>query len=523
MSDYYRLVKPALNKLSELTVWDSLFVIRQYACYYIDNQMIQAPRFETIEKYGSSPIPLYFVDFLIDATVKYSNLNSIKDCSNFSADYKSLRQLKMRRKIMQILLNAYDYANKKSIETELSPWLKAYIFSQQKMQHYDIFTNRAIKYHELYGSKSISKRVQDILKMDISEYFKLVLLFFKYFSDSFLSPKEKFISYLAGKSDQERQNVMRVLGLLCIDIKELKSEIKIDFSEKMFLQQNDTQHINKPIFEYEDVLCCPVPVYILNKAIEGLQYHLNLSNDSKIKHEFASNLETYVGHQLEYHSKTPKYKYIKEFSYNKNQDKTSDWLLYDEKCIVFLDCKLKKLPIISIKELSIDRKGVEGFLTKEHLLNREKREEDLKKIDNPLEKDIIQLGVDLGKILCCYCDWKAGKLSKEIPYDKSLVVNAIILTLEDTYCGAFEMKELIDLIAIEYVKAKKNEVIDLSEIKTKVISSINFDDSIPYIERDGLYKHIVEDNLAIDDNDYLRNRYLQEEFEKFLGSWQEGA
>lgn len=33
MSDYYRLVKPALNKLSELTVWDSLFVIRQYACY----------------------------------------------------------------------------------------------------------------------------------------------------------------------------------------------------------------------------------------------------------------------------------------------------------------------------------------------------------------------------------------------------------------------------------------------------------------------------------------------------------
>ena len=125
MSDYYRLVKPALNKLSELTVWDSLFVIRQYACYYIDNQMIQAPRFETIEKYGSSPIPLYFVDFLIDATVKYSNLNSIKDCSNFSADYKSLRQLKMRRKIMQILLNAYDYANKKSIETELSPWLKA--------------------------------------------------------------------------------------------------------------------------------------------------------------------------------------------------------------------------------------------------------------------------------------------------------------------------------------------------------------------------------------------------------------
>ena len=66
-------------------------------------------------------------------------------------------------------------------------------------------------------------------------------------------------------------------------------------------------------------------------------------------------------------------------------------------------------------------------------------------------------------------------------------------------------------------------MIDLSEIKTKVISSINFDDSIPYIERDGLYKHIVEDNLAIDDNDYLRNRYLQEEFEKFLGLWQEGA
>ena len=93
MSDYYRLVKPALNKLSELTVWDSLFVIRQYACYYIDNQMIQAPRFETIEKYGSSPIPLYFVDFLIDATVKYlksaSNLNGNLNCSKELEHYAS--------------------------------------------------------------------------------------------------------------------------------------------------------------------------------------------------------------------------------------------------------------------------------------------------------------------------------------------------------------------------------------------------------------------------------------------------
>ncbi len=30
MTDFYRSLKPTLNKLSRLNIWDSLFVIRQY-------------------------------------------------------------------------------------------------------------------------------------------------------------------------------------------------------------------------------------------------------------------------------------------------------------------------------------------------------------------------------------------------------------------------------------------------------------------------------------------------------------
>lgn len=521
MNDYYRMVKPVLNKLSELNIWDSLYVIRQYACSYNDNLGFQKPHFESIEEYQKFSIPPYFVDFLIEASLKYSDLKEIQTSHNLYSKNISLRQLKTRSKIVSCLSEAYNDANKNAT-TEVELWLKAYVQSQRKMQHYEVFTDRIITYYDLFKSANVAKKVQEELRMDIDEFFQLILLFFHYFSNHFSCSMEDLVSYLSEGSRKKELNVMKVLYMLSISLEDLKKDLKLDFSEKMFFILNDAPHIKHPIFVNEDMLLyCPIPIYILNNAVEGLQYHLDLLKDAKLYNEYATNFENYVGNLLASYGKTGKYKYTKEFSYDKGQNKTSDWLIYDDKCIIFLDCKLKKLPIVSIKNLSLDDQEVLAFLTSEHLSNRKKREENLRKIGNSLAQDIIQLGIDLGKILCCYCDWKLGKLPAEIPYNNNLAVSAVILTLEETYCDMQRMKMLIDKVAIEYVKVKKGMDLDLSVIKTNIISCTDFNSSIPFIEKDGLYKHVVENDFKIEDNNYLRNEYLRKRFSDFLKLWGE--
>ena len=65
MSDFYSFIKPALNKLSELNVWDSLFVIRQYLTDAVRNYNLDIPHFERIENHQVCSIPLYIIDFMI--------------------------------------------------------------------------------------------------------------------------------------------------------------------------------------------------------------------------------------------------------------------------------------------------------------------------------------------------------------------------------------------------------------------------------------------------------------------------
>lgn len=52
MTDFYRYLKPTLNKLSRLNVWDSLFVIRQYCNNEFENNGLDKVHKESIENFN---------------------------------------------------------------------------------------------------------------------------------------------------------------------------------------------------------------------------------------------------------------------------------------------------------------------------------------------------------------------------------------------------------------------------------------------------------------------------------------
>lgn len=503
MNDNYLELKPYINKLSKFNLWDSLFIIRQYLTKTFYNYDIEKPTFTGVENANRCIIPVYFVDFLISLSIKYSSTVRSE---------KSLRQIKYRYPLMKKLDEVYNRSNKEHYN-DILVWLKTYMLSQYKMQNFSFFADRLYKYYFLFSGPKLSEIILGKLNISIDKYIQVVALYYFQFSKNYKYNIENLQRSIADEVRFSRSEADIVLSLLCIDIRTLKQSIKIDFSNKLFLCQNNAEHIKHPILIDFPNAYCATPIYILNKGMEGLQYVIDLKDKKNqgANDELAKRFEVYVGNQLNYYGNRGTYKYIKELEYNKKQNKTSDWIVYDDKSIVFLDCKLKKLTIDSILETEMNRATFDTVLESHAFKNRESIKDLIRSLDSPLLKDIVEIGVDLGKILCCYCDWKDNKISGLPPYNKDLVFNAIILTLEETFCGSSILKEFIDKIAYRYVEEKKG--IQLNKVRTSIISSATFDKSIPLIAKQGLNKHIIEDNFEYHGNIHEHNEYLSQCFD----------
>ena len=507
--DFYRQLKPVLNKLSQLNVWDSLYVIRQYLNDSFKNYGLESPHFDTIESHKNCPIPAYLIDFMISASLRYS--------STLRSD-KSLRQLKVRRRITPQVHETYEKARYEK-EEDILIWLKAYMLNQFKMQHPVFFANRVFKYHYLYSTPNLEEQIKSRLGITNEKYFKLVIMYYFVFSEKFCYDEKELERYLVGdKSHFTLEETRTVLSLLCKDIDFIKKNISIDFSQKMFLCHNDAIHVRYPIIQDGNMLYSVVPTYILNAGVEGLQFFLNLKSKDNIwlNNELATKFEDYVGEQLEYFSRQYTFNFVKEFTYRKGQNKTSDWIIFDEHCIVFLDCKLKKLTISSILETELSRDDLKKALGSGKLKKRETIEELKKQQTSSLVRDIIEFGIDLGKILSCYCDWKDGKIDKIPHHREDITFCAILLTLEETFCRTLEIKEYIDDIAYRYVYEKKG--LNLERVKTYIISSSTFDNDIPEIAKQGLYAYITDDKFEDHGKESVQNGYLKEGFDKFLNA-----
>ena len=94
MKNYYRELKPFLNKLSYYNVFDNLFVIRQYMIAFGDNKPYK--KLFDIEKSDSNIIMPNYSDFLTAVSIIYSSelpqcKYSLRDHNNRGVLVKFLR------------------------------------------------------------------------------------------------------------------------------------------------------------------------------------------------------------------------------------------------------------------------------------------------------------------------------------------------------------------------------------------------------------------------------------------------
>ena len=463
--DHYREIKPVLNKLSKYNVYDSLDVISIYLRAIIAQkerstiQDIEAPEYNAIE--------LYFADFLI--------VNAIIYCSETKGEL-SLRKQNDRYKIVKPVAELNDEVHKMQSEKEPLVWFVSYMFNQTNMNLPGNALVSIYRYLFLYDAVSIKNAMQKKMGISLDYYFRAALYVYCSFSNGHIHYKEKDLLNTKFRNADYIPAIRRVLNDISLGLTDLRHLCK-DYcsyeSDKIFNYYNDAPHVRYPLIRCFDGYCCIVPDYIMAALLDGLYYALEIPNYPDIRQEFATNFENYVGMLLEIALDDSNIFFCREITYKagrQGSQKTSDWILWDSNSICFLDCKLKRISIAGKRAVEVDDNLIKQIIDSQPFSSKNKHDI-IESLEEGLTKDLILLGMDLGKIYACFEDYKQG-IIPGLKYDTDKKQYACLVTLEDGYINTPEYKKRIVQIAQSYCDFKTGRHNIINE-KDVLLLSVN--------------------------------------------------
>ena len=225
--------------------------------------------------------------------------------------------------------------------------------------------------------------------------------------------------------------------------------------------------------------------------LDGLYYKLNIPTDIVVRNEFATNYENYVGMLLECATAGSSINYCREISYSTSRQgskKTSDWIVWDVNSICFLDCKIKRISVTGKRAAEVDDNLLNQII-REHPYSAKGVHDIIEELEEGLTKDLILLGIGLGKIFTCYDDFVQGKIPG-LEYDANKKQYACLVTLEDSYINTPEYKKRIVQVAQSYrdFKIGRQELID--ETKVLLLSINQLERSMERMADMGLAKSL---------------------------------
>ena len=146
--------------------------------------------------------------------------------------------------------------------------------------------------------------MQNTLGISIRNYFLLTVCFYFEFSKSFSLKRSDFIEkFEKTKNPWHKEEFHKLCKILSLDIKDIRYNKYFNCSDDaLLLFYNNGTHVMRPLLCDDNDIYCPIPIYILNSCIEGLQFHVDLKNNTILNKELAHNLEDYIGEQLSYYS-----------------------------------------------------------------------------------------------------------------------------------------------------------------------------------------------------------------------------
>lgn len=389
MTDFYRELKPFLNKLSYYNVFESLDVIRRYTI--ANNENKSRKHIQGIEQSDVYYLMPEYRDFLIAVSLAYST-----DLPN---NKYTLKRCQDRAYIVQVLEDLSSNINKEFIDNDVFLWLKAFAFNQMKQfQHNPI--EQLYRYYMIFSYPGVVENVENKIEMSYKEFIFSAFWLYSKFLNNFQC-HEKQITNLGEKyifTPFSENNLKKTLSLLSIDYKSIKEITKqeIDYTKEFIFNNPNFPHIRHPLIQYSDFYFCVNPQYLIDQFTVHIY---NVAEIYKGNQGYGKAFESYIGKVLNEtvkQNQSTGISVLPEQLYNKRQEKTSDWIVFDDENIVFIECKAKRLTAMSKIDMEIDYQFVKDVIANNWFTSQTKHH--IQDSQKPLTRDIVILGIEIGKI-----------------------------------------------------------------------------------------------------------------------------
>lgn len=440
MNDFFTDFKPIRNILVELNLWDLLNEL-----YKIKNNKRRN---------------------VVPEIIEFIYLNTLV----YSPEYRNLKtknEEKKWNKVVILSTNLQDKINAAWIEQK-GPWVyyQKGALNQLKSGSVDYF-RQLYRYYYIFSKDNIVKHIETIIGMSYKDFFICAMWLHSIFkTKSYCAEKSSFLR--SNNAQFSAENMIKVLNILSIQLKELKSTLKdeIKYDIDTFITY-DYIHLKKTIFESNDKLYCLYPEQLLNRFTSGVYYIAEIFDKKHdLANEFGAAFEDYVGLILKKNKQSDKFKIQKEILYNisKEELKTSDWIISADNAIIFIECKTKRLTTKS------------------------------KKFEEILHSDKIEIAKAVFQIYKVYLNYSKNLIpSLEFNSNKNLI--PIVITLEEWFAGTPDFNgEITTLVKGLLIGYKLNEsIVDVFKFHITSISS--FETDVQIMTKVG-FKEFYEGNIA---------------------------
>ena len=160
----------------------------------------------------------------------------------------------------------------------------------------------------------------------------------------------------------------------------------------------------------------------------------------------------------------------------------------------------------------IDNKMIEKIIATQPYTKKAKHE-NIDTLEDGITKDLINLGIDLGKVFVCYY---GGEFASELSIEAGKEFYACLVTIEETFINTPEYKKRIIQIAQSYSNHKLGNKILIDEKRVKLLSVSDFEASIDKMSVIGIGKCLDEAPILNNNSSNQIKEYLIEECKKGL-------
>ena len=456
--DIFEVYKPLRNHLKKCEIADSLRVIREYAQDLQFKGSLFSPDIEILPEYQQKDhvqkmrwiaewsLEILAKEVIINSPQKKWQPNSFKKWKHFSNAINKIKDIEKR--ISQ------NYIGQGNILREMGRTAHLQFCWQIERPNAEMLS----RYYKIYSTPGLSSLVRNTIGLTIKEIYiigvALLGVYMKWIA----------LNYPPNISIEEmnKDSLDTFLKHFSIDLQDIKQKLISEQSINedylyAFSSLRGYPIIRMP-YESKESLVCPIPTLLFWRIAGGLYYEV--VDQRGFDKAFGKAFQGYIGDCITKAHTNKNIDSYQEESYvaGKERKDTTDWIIDDGSCAVFIECKGKRMTLPSKTQLVVgnalekDMQKMADFIVQAYKSIRDYRNDEYHHYKNNKQRTVYPLIVTLE-------DWHLfgdSPLLKEAIEKKMSVEGVPLRWLKElpyTVCSASEFEKLVQIIQHEGIEA----------------------------------------------------------------------